>query len=129
MCFYQCYVLLSMYSSGKVISELSACKKVGLNFRSPIQILRGDRFLNWNLINVLNDKGQIEGRYLDPRHLSKNRELDALARSERRCQFKKDSFKRALCGTARAGVAFKEYEDAQKEHSTLIENALPKQSV
>lgn len=110
--------MLDLYMSGNEISEQLLCDKFGRNYRSLQQRLKGDRFLHWNLIPILED-GEIDRRYVDPRHLSRDRYQDSIARAERRKELKADSHKDAMTGASRVGSAFEDYIKASQDLDEL----------
>lgn len=104
--------MLDMYLGNDAVAEDELCEVFGRNYRSTLQMLRGDRYLNWRFLDVVED-GVIESRYIDPRHLSQDRNLDALARAERRAELKAESFKEAVHGANRVKPAYEELEEAR----------------
>ncbi|MFA0523896.1 hypothetical protein AB4517_09875 [Vibrio sp. 10N.222.52.C3] len=111
--------LLDMYLTGAVVEEDEIVEVFGRNVRTLIQALRGDRYKNWRLINICDNDGVISARHLDPRHLSQDREQDALARAQRRKELKEVSHRQAMKGAARVERAFNELEDANNELTDL----------
>jgi hypothetical protein len=109
---------LNLYMNGGEIEEQALYNELGLNCRSLLQRLRGDRFLHWNLISIKED-GEIIRRYLDPRHLSGDRYQDALARAERKKELKEDSHKEAMLGASRIGSAYEDLIEATQKLSEL----------
>lgn len=118
----QCRKMLDLFMSGDSIPEQQLCDEFGRNYRSYLQQLRGKPFQYWRFIDV-RENGLIEYRYLDPRHLSKVRYLDALARAERRKELKKESHTEAMSGASRVQQAYKELEAANEELEALKRNA------
>ncbi|PMO60355.1 hypothetical protein BCT06_12730 [Vibrio breoganii] len=112
--------MLDMYLSGDAISEDELCEEFGRNYRTIFQALRGDRYLHWRFLDLVED-GVIEARYIDPRHLSQDRNLDALARAERKAELKSDSHREAMSGANRVKSAFEELEEARAKLSELLE--------
>ena len=104
-------IMLDLYLTGEEIPEQKLCDLLGLNFRSVLQRLRGDRYLNWNLITITQD-GEIFSRYLDSRHLSGDRNMDALARAERKQQLKEESLNVAILGADRVKFAYEDFKEA-----------------
>ena len=105
--------MLDLYMSGNEIKEQLLCDEFGRNYRSLQQRLKGDRFLHWNLISILED-GEIDRRYMDPRHLLGDRYLDSIARAERKKELKADSHKEAMTGASRVGSAFEDFIEASQ---------------
>lgn len=114
--------MLDMFMAGETVPEQALCEEFGRNYRSYLQKLRGDRFHHWRFIDV-KEHGVIEARYLDPRHLSGDRYLDALARAERRKELKKESHTEAMSGASRVQQAYKDLEAANEELEALKNNA------
>lgn len=106
--------MLDLFLMGDEVPEQHLCDQFGRNYRSLLQRLRGDAYLNWRFIDVI-DNGTIEARYLDPRHLSQDRRLDALARAERKKELKAESHKEAMEGASRIQVAFEEFTEASEK--------------
>ncbi|ENM3880659.1 hypothetical protein AB5A14_000846 [Vibrio cholerae] len=117
-----CRRMLDLFITGEAIPEQRLCDEFGRNYRSHLQRLRGDRFQYWRFVEV-RDKGVIESRYLDPRHLSGDRYLDSLARAERRKELKKESLTEAIHGAGRTPTAYAELEAANDELKALKRNA------
>ncbi|EKF9848561.1 hypothetical protein O1D25_001487 [Vibrio cholerae] len=117
-----CRRMLDLFMTGEAIPEQLLCDEFGRNYRSHLQRLRGDRFQYWRFVEV-RENGVIEGRYLDPRHLSGDRYLDALARAERRKELKKESLTEAIHGAGRTPTAYAELEAAKDELEALKRNA------
>lgn len=105
--------MLDLYMTGEDITEQILCDEFGRNYRSLQQRLKGDRFLHWNLIPILED-GEINRRYIDPRHLSGDRCQDSIARAERKKELKSDSHKEAMTGASRVSSAFEDYMEASQ---------------
>ncbi|EHZ2536568.1 TPA: hypothetical protein NKQ48_000879 [Vibrio parahaemolyticus] len=118
----QCRKMLDLFMGGDSIPEQQLCDEFGRNYRSYLQQLRGRQFQYWRFIDV-RENGVIEYRYLDPRHLSKVRYLDALARAERRKELKKESHTEAMSGASRVRQAYKELEAANDELEALKRKA------
>ncbi|HCH0356862.1 MULTISPECIES: hypothetical protein [Vibrio] len=118
----QCRKMLDLFMGGDSIPEQQLCDEFGRNYRSYLQQLRGRSFQYWRFIDV-RENGVIEYRYLDPRHLSKVRYLDALARAERRKELKKESHTEAMSGASRVKEAYKELEAANEGLEALKRNA------
>ncbi|MCG9632270.1 hypothetical protein [Vibrio sp. Isolate30] len=112
--------MLDLYLEGDAVSEDELCERFGRNYRSIQQRLRGDRYLHWRFIDCVED-GVIESRYIDPRHLSQDRTMDALARAERKAELKSDSHKEAMNGANRVKSAFEELEEAKAKLFELLE--------
>ena len=119
---------LDLYMTGEEVTEQCLCDTFGHKFRSVHQALRGDKYLHWNLISVKGDDGNIYSRYLDQRHLSGNREEDALARAERKKELKAQSHQEAMLGASRVTVAFEELEEARQKHSDLTNKSTVKKN-
>ncbi|HCG5122608.1 TPA: hypothetical protein NJY92_002951 [Vibrio parahaemolyticus] len=118
----QCRKMLDLFMTGESVPEQQLCDEFGRNYRSYLQQLRGKPFQFWRLISV-REKGVIEYRYLDQRHLSKVRYLDALARAERRKELSKESMIDAMNGASRTHLAYQEFEAANDELEALKRNA------
>ncbi len=116
--------MLDLYMSGEHVPEQTLCDEFGRNYRSVQQKLRGDRYCHWLFIEV-KEKGVIEARYLDPRHLSQDREQDALARAERRQELRRESLLDAINGASRVQTAFDELEVANQELFELQKKTSP----
>ncbi|MFA0349673.1 hypothetical protein AB4486_22495 [Vibrio sp. 10N.222.55.C6] len=111
--------LLEMYLTGECVEEDEIVKVFGRNVRTLIQALRGDRFNHWRFISIYDSDGVISARHLDPRHLSQDRQQDALARAERRKELKSSSHRQAMKGAARVERAFDELQAASNELTDL----------
>ncbi|WP_429149789.1 hypothetical protein [Aeromonas veronii] len=107
----QSYMMLTLLLTGEVIAETEICRIFGHNYRSVIQSLGGRRYC-WRIENVLDAKGDIAGRKLDPRHLSGVPYQDIKARLERAVELKKKSANQAFREKRRAVKAGAELDIA-----------------
>ncbi|MGR5238026.1 hypothetical protein [Vibrio alfacsensis] len=117
-----CRKMLDLFITGERIQEQKLCDEFGRNYRSYLQRLRGKHFQYWRFVDV-RENGIIEYRYLDSRHLSGDRYLDALARAERKKELSKESLTDAMNGASRAQLARQELETAKDELEALKRNA------
>lgn len=111
--------MLDLYQKGVDVPEQTLCDLFGRNYRSILQRLRGDAFLNWRFISI-EQSGVIEARKLDSRHLSGDRYQDALARAERKKELKSESHQEAMLGASRVALAYEDLVDAVQKLSELV---------
>ena len=80
--------------------------------RSPLQQLRGDQYLNWLIHSVEIEGSSSTYLQLDYRHISGDSKQDAIARKERKRNFKDVSYKEAIQGGNRIPRAMAERQSA-----------------
>jgi len=121
------FLLLSILSDGKTHSResLSRWPQLGETARSPLQKLRSDSFLNWNILSLkVKNESYLQ---LDNRHLSGDSIQDNLARKERKRNYKGKSHQIALQGNRRLKKAYLELSEAQKHYLLTLGEAANEQ--
>ncbi|MGL4712714.1 MAG: hypothetical protein ACRCWP_09195 [Shewanella sp.] len=113
------YKLLALLASGEPVPEARILADLGWHYRSPLQRLMKGACEFWNIIPVYDDKGVIEARRLDCRHLSGDPMLDARARAERRLELARMSFAQSIHEKARTGKASAELAEADEHLKSL----------
>jgi len=117
--------LLSYLIDGKKHdrNKLISDPLLGESIRSPLQVLKGDKYSHWLIHSSVCEHSKARIIQLDPRHLSGNAEEDAEARRERRKQLKEVSAKEAKQGRLREAKAVRERCEANAEYFKLLGNA------
>lgn len=109
---------LSMLSSGKPVAKQSLLIEFGEPMRSPLQRLEREAFCFWNIKRVsIDDEAYLQ---LDARHLSRDWELDKLARLERRRELAGESYTQAVKEADRKEQAQQELLISEIEYRTFL---------
>ncbi|MFC3096178.1 hypothetical protein DRW07_05280 [Alteromonas sediminis] len=87
--------LLELLSDGRAHDRNEIAQLIGEDMRSPLQDLRGKKYRYWYIHNVRIKGERQTFLKLDPRHLSGDEQLDALARAEREVLYLLGSYSHA----------------------------------
>lgn len=111
----QARALLDMLWCNPELSIKQIENKFGINARSPLQLLMGQKY-HWLIHPIFDpDTGKIIARKLDDRHLTGDPKYDFKARLERRIKLTSDSRKQASRERKREPVAIRKEQVAKNE--------------